>query len=219
MSASPARSAFPAARQSGAQSGRRVIDRRVVEVLPRPDLATQRLVFRALTPRDEGAFTDALSHSREQVRRWIPVNHEGESDSHFFNRTMTRARVKDVEGGAWRRAAFLEGGDEAGRFVGMFNLIKIQRGLEWSCEANWWIDSRLSGQGYGTEGVRGMLDFALGDHPVGLGMHLVRASICLDNEPSVHLARKCGFRPTGNRDLLDINNALVKHDEFECWAA
>lgn len=200
-------------------TAQRVVNRRVIEVLPKPDLTTQRLVFRMLTPRDEDAFIDALRHSRSQVRRWIPVNHEGESDGHFFHRTMVKARVQDIEGVAWRRAAFIEHGEHAGRFLGMFNLMKIRRGLEWSCESNWWLDTRLAGQGFGSEAVQGMIDFAIGDHPLGLGMHVVRGFICRDNPGSIKVAEKCGFRRTGNRELLEINKALVRHDEYECWVS
>jgi RimJ/RimL family protein N-acetyltransferase len=200
-------------------TAQRVVNRRVIEVLPKPDLTTQRLVFRMLTPRDEDAFIDALRHSRSQVRRWIPVNHEGESDEHFFHRTMVKARVQDIEGVAWRRAAFIEHGEHAGRFLGMFNLMKIRRGLEWSCESNWWLDTRLAGQGFGSEAVQGMIDFAIGDHPLGLGMHVVRGFICRDNLGSIKVAEKCGFRRNGNRELLEINKALVRHDEYECWVS
>ncbi|MEX0876513.1 MAG: GNAT family protein, partial [Phycisphaerales bacterium] len=189
-----------------------------VEVLPRPDLTTERLTFRMLTASDAPAFIAALDRSRALLRRWIPINRESESDAHFFHRTMTRARIQNTEGNAWRRAAFLDSGDQRGRFVGMFNLIKIERGLEWSCEANWWVDADLSGRGLATEGVRGILDFALAEHPVGLGLHRVRAMICKDNPASVRIAQKCGLSPTGGRDLFEINNALVNHDEYECWA-
>ncbi|HCT45504.1 MAG TPA: hypothetical protein DF699_09845 [Phycisphaerales bacterium] len=219
MSASPAQSTRLNTKPSCSITGKRVIDRRVVEVLPKPDLTTQRLVFRLLTTRDERAFTDAIAHSREQVRRWVPLNHENESDSHFFQRTLTKARVQDIEGNAWRRAAFIERGELAGRFVGMFNLIKIERGLEWSCEANWWIDTRLVGQGLATEAVQGMTDFALSEHPIGLGMHRVRCFICADNQASVRVAQKCGYERTGNRDLLDVSKALIHHDEYERWAS
>lgn len=196
----------------------RVLNRRPVEVLPRPELTTERLVFRLLTPGDEHAFVDAFTHSRSAVRRWIPVNHQDESDSHFFHRTMTKARVQDIEGVAWRRAAFIEHGPDAGRFLGIFNLIKIQRGLEWSCEANWWVDSRIAGRGLGSEAAQGMIQHALADHPTGLGMHLVRGYICRDNPGSIRVAQKCGFVGTGKQELLEINKALIQHDEFECWA-
>lgn len=199
-------------------AGRRVVDRRIVEVLPKAEHTTQRLVYRLLTPRDGQAFVDAISRSRETLRRWIPMNHEGERDDHFFHRTMTRARVQNIEGTAWRRAAFIDRGEHAGQFLGIFNLIKIQRGLEWSCEANWWIDCRFAGQGYASEGVQGMIDYALADHPLGLGMHLVRAHICRDNPASIRVAEKCGFSANGSRDLLEVNKALIHHDEFECWS-
>lgn len=195
-----------------------VINRRPVEVLPRPDLTTERLTFRLLTPADRPAFIAALERSRDIVRRWIPINHEGESDAHYFERTMARARVQDIEGNAWRRAAFIDRGEHHGRFLGMFNLIKVQRGLEWTCEANWWVDDALTGRGYGSEAVMGMVDFALSEHPAGLGMHRVRALVCADNPASVRVASRCGFAPTGGRELLEINNALVHHDEFERWA-
>ena len=197
-------------------TGRRVINRRPIEVLPKPDLTTQRLVIRMLNLSDEGVFIDAMRHSRSQVRRWLPVNHEGESDKHFFQRTLSRARVQDIESNAWRRAAFIEDGEHAGQFIGMFNLIKIERGLEWTCDANWWVDSRFTGQGYGAEAVQGIIDFALSEHPIGLGMHRVRCYICADNHASVRVAQKCGFTPTGGRDLHNINKALVRHDEYEC---
>ncbi|MGV6814122.1 MAG: GNAT family N-acetyltransferase [Phycisphaerales bacterium] len=197
----------------------RVINRRPVEVLPKPDLTTQRLVFRLLLPNDEAGFLSAMNHDRSNLRRWIPLTNEHESDGHFFERTMTKARVQDVQGVAWRRGAFLAQGEQAGRFVGMFNLIKIERGLEWTCEANWWVDGALAGQGYASEAVQGMLDYALAEHPVGLGLHRVRAQICADNPASVRIAEKCGFTKNGMRDLLEINKALVAHDEYECWAS
>ena len=197
----------------------RVINRRPVEVLPKPELTTQRLVFRLLLPNDEASFIDAINQDRSNLRRWIPLTHEQESDEHFFNRTMTKACVQDIEGVAWRRAAFIESGPDAGRFVGLFNLIKIERGLEWTGEANWWIDARLGGQGLASEAIQGMIDFALAEHPIGLGLHRVRAQICADNPGSVRIAEKCGFAKNGNRDLLDINKALVTHDEYECWAS
>ncbi len=196
----------------------RVINRRPVEVLPKPDLTTQRLIFRLLLPNDEASFIDAINRDRSNLRRWIPLTHENESDAHFFKRTMIKARIQNVEGAAWRRGAFIDTGPDEGRFVGMFNLIKIERGLEWTAEANWWVDADLAGQGYATEAVQGMIDFALAEHPVGLGLHRVRAQICSDNPASVRIAQRCGFTKNGARDLLEINKALVAHDEYECWA-
>jgi len=193
----------------------RVINRRPIEVLPKADLTTQRLVFRLLTRSDKSAFIEAINHDRSNLRRWIPLTHEHESDAHFFRRTMTKARVQDLSGIAWRRGAFLEDG----QFVGMFNLIKVERGLEWSGEANWWVDAKLAGNGYASEAVQGMIDHALAEHPIGLGLHRLRAQICADNPASIRIAQRCGFAKNGRRDLLEINKALVSHDEYECWAS
>jgi len=189
----------------------RVINRRAVEVMPKPDLTTQRLIFRTLTPSDELAILKAINRDRSNLRRWIPLTLEHETDAQFFARTITKSRALDGAGSAWRRGAFLD----SGRFVGLFNLIKIKRGLEWSCHANWWVNSTLTGQGFGSEGVQAMVDFALAEQPIGLGLHHVRAHICKDNPASLRIAPKCGFAPTGRSDLLNINKALITHDEYE----
>lgn len=184
---------------------------RPVEVLPPVELTTDRLLFRPLALSDRREVLRALSRSRPGLTERLPLNRDGETDDALFTRWVETAVECDNNRSAWRRAAFLEDG----RFVGLFNLIKIQFGLEWSCEANWWVDRRMHGLGLASEGVEGMLHFATADLPVGLGLNRVRSMIQQDNQASIRVAEKAGMVPTGEIDLLEIAGSHRPHAVYE----
>lgn len=190
--------------------------RRPVEVLPPVELTTDRLLFRPLAMADRSQVLAAVEASRAALLHRIPLNRAldpdtTETDADMFERWVGAAVESDNNRSAWRRAAFLPNG----RFVGVFNLIKIDRGLEWSCEANWWVDQRLAGRGLATEGVEALLRYATADLPVGLGLHRVDAYIQPDNTPSLRLARRLGMRDTAEMSLLDIDGVVRPHRLFQ----
>ncbi len=189
--------------------------RRPVEVLPPVERSTERLLFRPLAMSDRAQVLDAVRCSRETLEGRVPLNREGpgprESDAAMFERWAHRAAVDDRDRTGWRRAAFLG----TGVFVGVFSLIKIERGLEWSCEATWWVDRRFTGRGYATEGAEALLAHALDDLPVGLGLSRVRAVIQPTNAASLRVAEKIGLRPTGEREVLPVGGRERVHLVFE----
>lgn len=186
-----------------------------VEVESNQGLRSDSLVLRPLGYADESVFVDALERSREPLRRWIPLESNGESTSDYFHQQVQKALEGDSSNTACRRAIFLDDNT----FVGMVNIIKIERGMQWTAEANWWIDSAHAGKGLGTKALESILDHAFADMPMGLGLHQLRAMICLDNPASVRVAEKLGFKNTGTTDLLEINKALVMHHEFTRWSS
>lgn len=183
---------------------------RPVEVLPPVEISTQRLLFRPLSLADRPAVLDSIAESRAALEGLIPLNHDDETDDDLFTRWVDTAVECDNNRSAWRRAAFLEDG----AFVGLFNLTKIELGLEWTCEANWWVDRRLAGRGYATEGVDAMLRFATADMPSGLGITRVRAMIQPENAASVRVAEKAGMHATDETDLLPIAGVPRTHRVF-----
>lgn len=185
--------------------------RRAVEVLPPVELTTNRLFFRPLAMADRAQVLAAVRCSREALRGRIPLNRAMETDEAMFVRWVETAAESDNNRSAWRRAAFLENGS----FVGLFNLIRIQFGLEWSCEANWWVDRRFTGRGYATEGVHGLLEYATHDMPVGLGLGCIRAMIQPTNAASLRVAEKAGMRPTGVVELLPLDEDHRPHAVYE----
>lgn len=181
-----------------------------VEVESHQAITTDALTLRPLGYADEAAFLEALNRSRLPLRRWIPLESKGQSASDYFHHQVEKAIQGDTTNTACRRAIFLKDNT----FVGMVNLIKIERGMEWTAEANYWIDAAHAGKGLATKALEAILDHAFADMPIGLGLHTVRAQICLDNPGSVRVAEKLGFTNSGYKDLLEINEALVMHHEF-----
>lgn len=181
-----------------------------VEFESNQGLRTDELILRPLGFADETAFTKALNRSRLPLRKWIPLESKGQSTSDFFQTQVQKAIEGDHSKSACRRAIFLNDNT----FVGMVNLIKIERGMEWTAEVNYWIDNAQAGKGLATKALEAMFDHAFADMPMGLGLHQVRAQICLDNPGSVRVAEKLGFKNSGHKDLLEINNAMIMHHEF-----
>jgi len=181
--------------------------RRRVGVEPHADLSTDRVVLRPLGYADRGAFLDAFERSRTGLRRWFPIERSGETPGAYFERLVDLGVRGDRDGSSCRRGVFTH----AGALAGMVNLIKIDRGMSWSAEINVWIDAQRAGQGLGADAAGAMVEHALKDLPIGLGLHEVRAFVCLDNGPSVRLFERLGFARTGATEMLDINDALVRH--------
>ncbi|MEM9373642.1 MAG: GNAT family N-acetyltransferase [Planctomycetota bacterium] len=188
---------------------------RPVEVLPPVEVTTDRLNFRPLAMADRDQVLAALDRTRDMMADRIPLNRTDaagrtETDDELFARWVDSAIDTDNNRSAWRRAAFLDDGT----FVGCFNLIRITRGLDWSCEANCWVDAALQGSGYAREGVEALLHFATADLPMGLGLHRVIGWIQPGNTPSRRVAESLGFRATGARELLDINGIDRAHEAY-----
>ncbi len=181
-----------------------------VEFESNQGLRTDELMLRPLGFADEAVFVEALDRSRLPLRKWIPLESKEQSTSEFFQSQVQKAIEGDQSNTACRRAIFLNDNT----FVGMVNLIKIERGMEWTAEVNYWIDSKHAGKGLATKALQAMLDHAFAHMPIGLGLHQVRAQICLDNPSSVRVAQKLGFKNSGHTDLLEINDALIMHHEF-----
>ncbi|MFK7759137.1 MAG: GNAT family N-acetyltransferase [Phycisphaerales bacterium] len=181
-----------------------------VEFESNQGLRSDSLILRPLGFADESAFIQAIERSREPLRRWIPLESQDESTSAYFHRQVKKAVEGDRSKTACRRAIFL--GDNT--FVGMVNIIKIERGMEWAAEANWWIDSSHAGKGLASQAIEALMDHAFAEMPLGLGLHKVRAMICLDNPASVRVAQKQGFKNSQQTDLLEVNDAMVMHHEF-----
>lgn len=80
-----------------------------------------------------------------------------------------------------------------GAIVGMANLGQIFHGPFCNCFLGYWVGEAFTRKGYTSEGVSLVLERAFGE----LELHRVEANIIPDNEASVALARRVGFRKEG----------------------
>lgn len=150
---------------------------------------TERMCVRELAPSDEAEFVRMHEVSREHFADWMPVL----SPSELFERALATTSYEGRDG---RTCVRLVGEVDDGRIAGVFALSEIVRGFFRSTYASWAVSEEFKRAGYGTEGVRGMLDIAFSEDQ-GLGLHRVQANIIPGNTPSMGLAEKVGFRREG----------------------
>ena len=123
----------------------------------------------------------------EFYQPWIAGLNAGETWDDLFDRELEKSRDD--------RHARLTGFLPTGQIAGLFTLGEIVRGAFHSAYAGWRTSSELLGRGFGTEGVRAMLDLAF--DPSRLGLHRVQANVIPTNVASMRLAARVGFRQEG----------------------
>ncbi|MDX1647277.1 MAG: GNAT family N-acetyltransferase, partial [Longimicrobiales bacterium] len=131
--------------------------------LPTVRRRTDRLTLRPLGQEDEGEYVRVCSESAEAWRPWIPAGEPGVSVQRLFRRELERSSLGARAGTHLRLAAFADDGS----LVGLFALNEIVRGVFQSAYASWQVAADRMRRGYGTEGVRALLDLAFEDPPDG----------------------------------------------------
>lgn len=150
-----------------------------------------RLTLRVVRPTDTAGLSQLIKKNSSHLFQWLPKPDAARSCRQVAEHWVRRAAEGESDGTACRRLAVLP----SGTIVGGVNLIRIERGLDWQADLNWWVTAEQSGKGFGTEIVRGALAHAFADMPTGLGLHKVHAGIQPENTASERLAVKAGFRP------------------------
>jgi len=150
------------------------------------------MLLRWLRRGDRDEFVRVHELSRADYVRWTPLE-PGQDLHHVFDHELARCQNARKHGTHVRLVGFLDDG----RIAGFYALNDIVRGVFENAYAGWSSSSEVVGQGYCTEGVRALLDFAFAPPPAGLGLHRVQANIIPDNLASMRVAEKVGFRREG----------------------
>ena len=150
-------------------------------------LLTSRLILRPFEPRDAAAFAQYRSdpevaryqswntpYSLEQARRFIEA----------------LAVTQPGTPGEWFQVAIQRKDD--GALLGDCAFTILAENLR-QAEIGFTLARAYQGQGYGTEAVRRLLDYLLGE----LGLHRVRANCDPQNTSSARLLQRLGFRHEG----------------------
>ena len=164
---------------------------------PPPDWSVRgrRMTLRLLSAEDRAEFVRVHEVSWALFRPWFPEQPPGQTWDDLFDRMLAKAQAGVESGTEYRLVGRLE--DER-RVAGFFNLVQVVRGAAWSAVASWAVSADVARQGYGTEGVGALLDFAFAPLPDrGLGLHRVQASVIPANAASLRVAEKNGFRREG----------------------
>jgi len=177
---------------------------------------SKRLLIRAPRSGDGVAVNEAIRESIAELRPWMPWAKDVPTPEQS-EASIRRSRVEYLEREDMRLLLFDK---DTGLLVGSSGLHKI----DWNCrkfEIGYWVRTSCAGQGYITEAVHAITDFAV------LQLQANRIQICCDshNAASIHVAQKTGFTHEGTIRLDRLNHdghlrdtmifAKVRGVEFE----
>lgn len=183
-------------------SSRRVRARSVSGALERG----RRVYLRHVHEEDLDEWLALKRSSRAMHEAWEPRAPAGESGygARAFERMLETTNTPTTQ-----RHLVCRKRDEV--ILGMVNLSQIFRGPFDSCVMGYWIGREHAGQGYMTEGVRLCLRRAFGE----LGLHRVEANVMPENEASLGVVRRVGFREEGfSPRYLQINGVWADHTRW-----
>lgn len=173
-----------------------------------PRLKYGRVYLRPARQGDWRAWSSLRNESRGFLTPWEP---SWSSDA--LGRAAFRRRLRSHEA-EWQRGtgySFLMFRAEDDVLLGGVTLSNVRRGVAQCASLGYWIGERFARQGYMTDGLTAVLDFAFDR----LALHRIEAACLPDNEASQALLRKIGFTEEGySRQYLRINGRWQDHRLF-----
>ncbi len=159
------------------------------------------VMIREPRPGDVESHRAAVLRSVEHLRPWNPVEPDGLPD-------LMRRQGTDLR-------TYLILDKEDGGMVGTCNVANIVRGRFRNAALGY--DSYLpyAGTGRMTEGLRLVVGRCFTVRPGGLGLHRLEINVQPDNQRSLAMAKRLGFRHEGSSPrMLFINDAWRDHERF-----
>jgi ribosomal-protein-alanine N-acetyltransferase len=170
-------------------------------------LRTPRLLIRSLALEDRDEFVRVYRVSEEFFAPWSAYRTGSYDD--IFRTEMSKVEMGRRNGTHHRMVGVLEDG----RIAGFFSLGEIVRGVFHNAYVGWKVNVEVARQGYATEGVTALLDFAFARE--GAALHRIQANVIPTNEPSIRLAEKLGLRREGIAErYLEIAGRWQDHVMF-----
>ena len=167
-----------------------------------------RIYLRPPRQGDWKAWAAVRAQSREFLEPWEP---SWSSDT--LSRPAFRRRLRGYQA-EWQAGAgygFFVWRREDDALMGGVTLGNLRRGVAQSASLGYWIGQPFAHQGYMTEALAAILDFAL----ERLGLHRVEAACLPGNDASRGLLLKAGFQEEGYaRQYLRIDGQWQDHVLF-----
>ena len=174
-------------------------------------LVTSRLVLRPPRTTDVAEIRRLLRANHEHLKPWNPAPPPGEDPSSIteVSKTVLRQRREWKLGRGY--VFMVAEREQPATLIGKIALSGIMRGAMYGAYLGYWMSADVQGQGYVTEALSAVLDFAFG--PAGL--HRVQAAIMPRNARSLRVIEKLGFRREGYAErYLQIAGKWEDHIVF-----
>ena len=162
------------------------------------------LTLRPLRMRDAKAWRETRLRNDEWLRPWEATAPQMSAErAPTFTDMVRRLRDDAREGRGMPFAVLLDG-----QFVGQLSVGAISLGSYRGCFIGYWIDSQVAGQGLIPTAVAMATDHLFNT----CGLHRVELAIRPENQASIRVAEKLGFRYEGMRqNYLHINGDWRDH--------
>ncbi|SIT89385.1 GNAT family N-acetyltransferase [Edaphobacillus lindanitolerans] len=167
------------------------------------EFRSDRLVIRAPRLEDAADVCDALTHSHGELKEWLPFAKEAPTLA-STEESLRRSIADFITRNDLRLHLYRQ---EDGAFIGSSGLHRI----DWDVpkfEIGYWIDSRYAGQGYMTEAVERITEFAFDS----LGARRVEIRCDALNLKSRAIPERLGFSLEGllRNDALSVSGDGVR---------
>ncbi len=173
-----------------------------------PVLRSTRLYLRAPVIGDYAAWSTLRAVSRDFLTPWEPSWPEDDLTRSSFRRRLRRYLHERRSDHSYTFFLFQSAGDG---LIGGLTLSSIRRGVTQSCSLGYWIGQPHARNGYMSEAVTTVLPFIF----EGLRLHRVEAACLPQNQASIGLLQKAGFRQEGYaRGYLKIAGEWRDHVLF-----
>lgn len=177
-----------------------------------PELSSDRLLMRQLTLRDETEWINLRYANTQWLEPWDPTSPLGVPEPMTFAQ-MIRAKneaARDGSGFSWA-IALPQLHQSRPPLIGQVSLSGIQYGAARSGSIGYWIDRSHAGFGLMPEACALVIDHCF----ESLELHRLEINIRPENEASLRVVEKLGFRDEGlRRGFLHINGAWADHRTF-----
>ncbi|MBO6837381.1 MAG: GNAT family protein [Alphaproteobacteria bacterium] len=176
--------------------------------LPRCRYAGPRIALRPPRVSDQAAWMAVRDRSKAFLEPWEPAWPRDALTPGAYRRRLHRVEQEWRSGVGYGFFIVDDGTDD---LLGGITLANVRRGVVESANVGYWIAEQHARQGYMSEAIQVLLDFAF----CKLNLHRVEAACLVHNEASRNLLLKSGFQLEGRaRKYLCIAGRWQDHDTF-----
>ncbi len=169
---------------------------------PIPTLSEGFTTIRPIRVRDARALERELSENRGWLRKWEATNPHGPMS--FDVRGSIRSLQQNARAGLGLPFVI----EYNGQLAGQLNVSSIAYGSLSSATIGYWVSERFAGKGVTPTAVALATDHCF----FGVGLHRMEICIRPENEPSLRVVEKLGFRYEGlRRRYIHINGDWRDH--------
>jgi [ribosomal protein S5]-alanine N-acetyltransferase len=167
-----------------------------------PTLRDGSVTIRPIKLRDARVLERELASNRSWLRQWEATNPHGPVS---FD---TRASIRSLQSNARTGAGIPFAIEVDGEFAGQLNVSSIAYGSLSSASIGYWVAERFAGQNVTPTAVALATDHCF----FTVGLHRMEICIRPENEPSLRVVEKLGFRYEGlRRRFIHINGDWRDH--------